>query len=87
MNFNALLSFEQNISDDDLLERNQLIDLFLKQPVEFFSKMRHLQPQIGCLNCCNCHFYLQNYLLDLCFKFMLYIISYFCLYFKQYIAN
>ena len=52
MNFNALLSFEQNISDDDLLERNQLIDLFLKQPVEFFSKMRHLQPQIGCLNCC-----------------------------------
>ena len=35
------------------LERKNLINAFEKMPVEFFSRMRHLQPQIGCLNCCS----------------------------------
>lgn len=35
------------------LERINLINAFEKMPVEFFSRMRHLQPQIGCLNCCS----------------------------------
>ena len=36
-----------------LKERKMLIEEFSKLPVEFFSRMRHLQPQIGCLNCCS----------------------------------
>ena len=39
-----------NIND---VERKMLIETFKKMPVEFFSRMRHLQPQIGCLNCCS----------------------------------
>lgn len=35
------------------LERENLINVFEKMPIEFFSRMRHLQPQIGCLNCCS----------------------------------
>lgn len=35
------------------IERKMLINEFNKLPVEFFSRMRHLQPQIGCLNCCS----------------------------------
>jgi hypothetical protein len=37
----------------DEVERKLLIESFAKLPVEFFSRMRHLQPQIGCLNCCS----------------------------------
>lgn len=36
----------------NLIERKMLVEEFSKLPVEFFSRMRHLQPQIGCLNCC-----------------------------------
>ncbi len=38
--------------DVNELERKMLIEAFSKMPIEFFSRMRHLQPQIGCLNCC-----------------------------------
>ena len=34
-------------------ERKMLIQEFEKLPIEFFSRMRHFQPQIGCLNCCS----------------------------------
>lgn len=39
--------------DYNELERNMLIEEFSKLPIEFFSRIRHLQPQIGCLNCCS----------------------------------
>lgn len=47
-----LLSNEVEISKDDYLERKLLIEEFSKMPVEFFSKLRHFQPQVGCLNAC-----------------------------------
>ena len=48
-----LLSDESDISDYDHKEREELIKEFSKMPVEFFSKLRHFQPQIGCLNACS----------------------------------
>jgi len=48
-----LLSDEKIISENDYNERKVLKDEFLKLPVEFFSKLRHFQPQIGCLNSCS----------------------------------
>ncbi len=50
---NLLLSDETEISLEDYNERIVIINEFKKMPVEFFSKMRHLQPQIGCLNLCS----------------------------------
>lgn len=47
-----LLSDETEISEQDYLERNKLISVFSNMPEEFFSKLRHLQPQVGCLNAC-----------------------------------
>lgn len=47
-----LLSFENEVSEGDYKERVELVETFSRLPIEFFSKMRHLQPQIGCLNCC-----------------------------------
>lgn len=47
-----LLTDESYISKDDYLERQLLAQEFSKQPEEFFSHMRHFQPQVGCLNCC-----------------------------------
>lgn len=49
---NILLSDEQNISNQDYEERKTLIYELEKMPVEMFAKMRHFQPQIGCLNAC-----------------------------------
>ena len=49
---NFLLSDELHIDEDDYLERQLLVQEFSKQPEEFFSQMRHFQPQVGCLNCC-----------------------------------
>ena len=49
---NFLLSDELHITEDDYLERQLLVQEFSKQPEEFFSQMRHFQPQVGCLNCC-----------------------------------
>lgn len=47
-----LLTDETKICDEDYEERKKLIEEFKKMPEEFFSKMRHFQPQIGCLNAC-----------------------------------
>ena len=49
---NLLLSDEKNISNEDYEERNLLIYELEKMPIEMFAKMRHFQPQIGCLNAC-----------------------------------
>lgn len=48
-----LLSDEKSISNKDFVERKKLIEKFSKFPIEFFSKLRHFQPQIGCLNACS----------------------------------
>lgn len=47
-----LLSDETNISTDDFIERKRIYQLLSHLPEDFFSKIRHLQPQIGCLNAC-----------------------------------
>ena len=47
-----LLSDETEISTQDYLERKRLVKEFSALPTEFLSKLRHLQPQIGCLNGC-----------------------------------
>ena len=48
-----LLSDEKNICDSDLEIRKKLYDEFMMLPETFVSKMRHLQPQIGCFNNCS----------------------------------
>ena len=48
-----LLSDENKISKHDLEIRKNLYDCFMTLPKDFFSKMRHLQPQIGCFNNCS----------------------------------
>lgn len=48
-----LLSDETKISLEDYYERKIIADEFQKLPIDFFSKMRHFQPQIGCLNSCS----------------------------------
>lgn len=48
-----LLSFEKNIDQKDLAEREKLINFFKKLPNDFFAKLRHFQPQVGCLNACS----------------------------------
>jgi len=50
---NYLLSFEKEISNEDLEIRKELCNVFSTLPVDFLSKMRHLQPQIGCFNNCS----------------------------------
>ena len=49
---NFLLSDEEQISSKDLEMRSKLYNTFMELPIEFVSKMRHLQPQIGCFNNC-----------------------------------
>lgn len=48
-----MLSDEVEISIEDFRERQYLIEELQKMPKEFFAKMRHFQPQVGCLNCCS----------------------------------
>ena len=56
-----LLSDENNISKEDYTERKKLISIFQKMPLDFFSKLRHFQPQVGCLNACTiCSKYASN---------------------------
>ena len=56
-----LLEDEKEISLDDYEERKMLYSCFKEMPVEFFSKLRHFQPQIGCLNACSiCSKYASN---------------------------
>ena len=47
-----LLADEMCISEEDFKEREYLIKKFKELPEDFFSKLRHFQPQIGCLNAC-----------------------------------
>lgn len=49
---NFLLSDEREISNEDYEIRKKLYDEFMNLPESFLSKMRHLQPQVGCFNNC-----------------------------------
>ena len=49
---NFLLQDEEEISSSDLEIRSKLYERFMNLPKEFVSKMRHLQPQVGCFNNC-----------------------------------
>ena len=53
MKHELLLSDELYISDSNYNERLKLKKVFLTMPEDFFSKLRHFQPQIGCLNACS----------------------------------
>ncbi|MCI8461016.1 MAG: hypothetical protein HFE81_06420, partial [Bacilli bacterium] len=48
-----LLNDEKEISLKDLEIRKKLYSEFMELPENFVSKMRHLQPQIGCFNNCS----------------------------------
>ncbi len=48
-----LLSDEKEISREDLEVRKKLYSEFMDLPENFVSKMRHLQPQVGCFNNCS----------------------------------
>ena len=48
-----LLRDELEISNEDLEIRKKLYDVFMDLPENFVSKMRHLQPQVGCFNNCS----------------------------------
>ncbi len=48
-----LLSDEKEISLEDYEIRNKLYTEFMDLPDNFVSKMRHLQPQVGCFNNCS----------------------------------
>lgn len=48
-----LLNDEEKISESDLNIRKKLFKEFSQLPESFVSKMRHLQPQIGCFNNCS----------------------------------
>ncbi|MBP5678984.1 MAG: hypothetical protein J6X28_04075 [Bacilli bacterium] len=48
-----LLNDEKEISEEDLAIRKQLYAEFMDLPENFVSKMRHLQPQVGCFNNCS----------------------------------
>ena len=50
---NFLLSDEKVISIQTFEKRKRLYDEFMTLPVDFLSKMRHFQPQIGCFNNCS----------------------------------
>ncbi len=47
-----LLSDEKQIDAKDIEVRDNLYNVFMNLPKEFVSKMRHLQPQVGCFNNC-----------------------------------
>ena len=48
-----LLSCENSISEENFAERKKIIKELQKMPDEFFAKLRHFQPQVGCINCCS----------------------------------
>lgn len=50
---NFLLSDEKDISVEDLEIRQKLYEEFCDLPISFVSKMRRLQPQVGCFNNCS----------------------------------
>lgn len=47
-----LLSDEIDIKNEDWLERDLLVKEISKLPIEAITKLRHFQPQVGCLNGC-----------------------------------
>lgn len=49
---NFLLSDENYIENSDYEIREKLYKEFANLPLDFFSKMRHFQPQVGCFNNC-----------------------------------
>lgn len=49
---NFLLTDENYISNEDFIIRQKLYNEFKSLPQDFFSRMRHFQPQIGCFNNC-----------------------------------
>lgn len=49
---NYLLSDEKAISNEDFTIRKILYDKFVELPVDFLSRMRHFQPQVGCFYKC-----------------------------------
>lgn len=48
-----LLSDEKDISLEDYEIRKKLYETFCDLPISFVSRMRHLQPQVGCFNNCS----------------------------------
>ncbi len=48
-----LLNDEVSISEIDYKIRKNLYKEFKNLPIDFFSKMRHFQPQVGCFNNCS----------------------------------
>ena len=53
MKYKFLLQDEKFVSDDDYMERKFLVSKLKNMPEDMFAKMRHFQPQIGCLNACS----------------------------------
>ena len=54
MNKNMLLlTDETQIEEDDYKERHLIAETLEEMPMQLFEKMRHFQPQVGCLNCCS----------------------------------
>lgn len=48
-----LLTDEAIVSEEDHEERRFIAEKLEEMPKELFEKMRHFQPQVGCLNCCS----------------------------------
>lgn len=48
-----LLNDEEKITSGDFEIRKKLYNIFMNLPENFVSKMRHLQPQVGCFNNCS----------------------------------
>lgn len=44
----------EGIEIADFEERKNIISELKKLPLDFYGKLRHIQPQIGCLNMCSC---------------------------------
>lgn len=48
-----ILESEEHVSAEDLIERHKLAQELRKLPTDAFSKLRHLQPEVGCFNRCS----------------------------------
>lgn len=54
MNKNILLLTDEiEIGEEDYIERCLIVEKLKEMPMQLFEKMRHFQPQVGCLNCCS----------------------------------
>lgn len=53
--YDYLLNDEKyGIDESSYYERKKLIAALVELPADFFKKLRHIQPQMGCLNMCAC---------------------------------